>query len=79
MLSRLQRSRRKTLAIGRLTREAARLLRDGKRRIEPWLGAAGYRFFGLAIRRRRGSQGGGLSMTKPARDGRLQTPNWKGT
>jgi hypothetical protein len=52
-LSRLQRPRRKTLVIGRLTRAAARLLRDGKRRIEPWLGAAGYRFHGQAIRRPR--------------------------
>ena len=52
-LTRLQRPRRKTLAIGRLHREAARLLRDSKRRIEPWLGAAGYRFHGQALRRPR--------------------------
>jgi hypothetical protein len=56
-LSRLQRPRRKTLVIGRLTREAARLLRDGKRRIEPWLDAAGYRFHGQAIRRPRSRKG----------------------
>jgi hypothetical protein len=52
-LSRLQHPRHKALALGRLTRETARLLRDGKRRIEPWLAAAGYRFHGQALRRPR--------------------------
>ncbi len=52
-LSKLQHPRHKALAIGRLHREAARLLRDSKRRIEPWLGAAGYRFHGQALRRAR--------------------------
>jgi hypothetical protein len=49
----LQTERRLELAIGRLNREAAQLLRDGKQRLEGPLAAAGFRFHGRAIRRRR--------------------------
>lgn len=52
-LERLQQDRRRTLALGRLNREAAKLLRDTKRRVEPLLNLAGYRFHGRAIRRPR--------------------------
>jgi hypothetical protein len=55
----LQTERRIDLAMGRLSREAARLLRDGKRRLEGPLAAAGYRFHGRAIRRRRAAAGKG--------------------
>ena len=53
-LRELQQCRRKALALGRLNREAAKLLRDGKRRVQPLLNSAGYRFHGRAIRRPRG-------------------------
>ena len=52
-LNEVQRARRKALALGCLNREAPTLFREGKRRIEPWLGAGGYRFHGQAIRRPR--------------------------
>ncbi len=52
-LERFQQDRRRTLALGRLNREAAKLLRDSKRRVEPLLNLAGYRFHGRSIRRPR--------------------------
>lgn len=54
-LFRWQQDRRRELALGRLSRDAASLLRDIKRRLEPHLNGAGLRFHGRAIRRPRGS------------------------
>jgi hypothetical protein len=52
-LSELQSGRRADLALGRLHRAAAQMLRDSKQRLEPWMQQAGLRFHGGAIRRPR--------------------------
>jgi hypothetical protein len=52
-LNELQGGRRADLALGRLSRSAAQLLRDSKLRLEPWVQRAGLRFHGRAIRRPR--------------------------
>jgi hypothetical protein len=49
----LQAERRIELDRGRLHRDAAKLLRDGKRRLEKPLAAVGLRFHGRSIRRPR--------------------------
>jgi hypothetical protein len=55
-ISELQAERRIELAVGRLHREAAQLLREGKQRLAGPLAAAGFRFHGRAIRRLRRGQ-----------------------
>jgi hypothetical protein len=51
----LQRRRKSELELRTLSRQAAELLRDSKRRLEPLLKTAGLRFHGRAIRRPRAS------------------------
>jgi hypothetical protein len=55
-IAELQAERRIELAIGRLHREAAQLLREGKQRLAGPLAAAGFGFHGLTIRRPRSSE-----------------------